>query len=247
MSRGFQLLLFLLAFQMDVRVRANLADKPFAKPEGCWLSGVGECVVQTGKQPLFIQSKSFELWAGGDSVLERGPASWKVLKGSVRTKSEHPVVIQFPFGEVSAEQGEFWIIDRDSRFVVRSIHSESKVKTLEGKVIQVPEGLEIWIGNLNVVGRAVHGVPSLVPLEDHLKRWRDLARPSKSEMSAMAKSLKQRWSRRAELAATLYQKTADRELASIAEGERRKKAAEERERAEKERFRRLLFEKAFER
>ncbi|HRO66979.1 MAG TPA: hypothetical protein PL182_05395, partial [Pseudobdellovibrionaceae bacterium] len=114
-------------------------------------------------------------------------------------------------------------------------------------ILELPDGLELWVGPQNRFGSFTHGVPSLIPVEDHLRRWSRLDDVSKEEFVRQARLLKSKWKDRQAVASVLYERVAERHLASIEEEKESLRRRQEKESAQKERFRRLLYHKAFER
>lgn len=244
---SWKVLVFLLAFQIDVRVRANFMDQPLGEPASCWKTQEGPCSVQAGKKPLVLKSENLELWAEGDSFFERDGGEWKLLKGAVRGRTERAASLRFPFGEVKSQGGEFWIIESEAKFVIRSVSQGVHIQTKDGRLLELPEGLELWVGPQDRLGAFTHGVPSLIPIEDHLRRWSRLNDLSKEEFTHQAQLLNSKWKNRQAIASALYEKVAERHLASIEEEQAASRRRQEKENAQRERFRKLLYHKAFER
>ncbi|MBX3040235.1 MAG: hypothetical protein KF789_05935 [Bdellovibrionaceae bacterium] len=244
---SWKILVFLLAFQINVKVRANFMDQPMGEPAQCWQKQEGSCSVQAGKKPLVLKTEILEMWAEGDSFLERESTGWKLLKGSVRGQNEKPASLGFPFGEVKSESGEFWIIDSGSRFLIRAVSESLRIHTKDGRILELPEGLEVWVGPQSLQGSFTHGVPALIPVDDHLRRWNQLNDLSKEEFIRQAQLLKMKWKDRQVVASALYEKVAERHIASAAEEEATVRRRQEKENAQRERFRKLLYHKAFER
>ncbi|MBX2986541.1 MAG: hypothetical protein KF802_01470 [Bdellovibrionaceae bacterium] len=242
-----RLLIFILAFQVNLRVKAVSDATPVGDPENCWTQAEGRCDVQAGRRPLRLKSAGLELWAEGESLLSRDSTQWRFLKGSVRASGEKTSELSFPQGKLLSQGGEFWILEDGPRFVARAVRGSLRVEVRDGRELNVPEGLEVWIGPMSTSGQIAHGVPTLIPLEDHLKRWSRLGDLPREKFVQEAKELKERWKGREQSSSDLYQRVADRHLASIAEEKEKKAERERRQKAERDRFRRLLYERAFER
>lgn len=244
----FRWLMFLAAFQMEMRVRAGGPVGPIGTPEKCWTTQEGSCSVQAGSASLHLKNSEIDLWGGGESLFSREGKNWRFLKGNVRATVPHQAELNFPYGKVKTADGEFWIVEDDeNRFVVRAVRGAATVVTRDGRNLEIPEGLELWVGPLSSNGISTYGVPSLIPVEDHLRLWSELKDLPKDKFVLEARELRERWKGRQSVAAVLYDRVAQRHLASVEEqkrlnGEKAKAKAEEREK-----FRKLLYERAFQR
>lgn len=243
----WRLLIFFLVFQTEIRVRAGAENGPLGDPKNCWQEYAGACSVLAGRRPLQLRISSTEIWAEGESLLERSSTDWKFLKGAVRVRSESAARLAFPFGTAKSEKGEFWILEKGARFWVRATQGPVWVTTLDGRELEVPEGLEIWLGTYNRAGVQSFGVPSLIDVEDHLRRWSGLGDVSKEQFLLQARELRTKWQGREAVAAGLYQTVIKRHVASVEEAEARKIRQQSEEKARQEKFREMLRERAFHR
>lgn len=241
-------LMFLAAFQMEMRVRAGVPVEPIGHPEKCWTTQVGPCSVQAGTGSLHLKNSALDLWGGGESLFTREADDWRFLKGNVRATALKEAELSFPYGKVKSKEGEFWIVeDSGNRFVIRATRGSAYVVTRDGRELEIPEGLELWVGPVSSVGTSTYGVPSLIPVEEHLRLWSQLKDLPKEKFIQSARELRERWKGRQEVASVLYDKVAQRHLASV---EEQKKLDEERARAkaaERDKFRKMLYQRAFER
>lgn len=239
--KWLRVFLVLAAFQMEVRVKAHMSPESLSEPEGC-LSGTGECHVKTGTAVLQLKRGGGVLTVASGTILERKDETWKLLQGALRAKNADAVSV---YG-VLKPSSEAWLIDDGSgRLTVRAVAGASRFVLRDGREIEVPEGFEVWIGGLGAGKRNLHGVPSPIPVEDHLKRLAAMDRLSGDDLRAEMKALKTRWQDRHEAAAALYDGIAKRGLASAEESERKERARRQAQDDEKKKYRQMLYDRAF--
>lgn len=236
-----------MAFQADIRVKAYDANQPIGDPEHCWMRTEGLCSVQAGRKPLVLRSKELELWSEGESLFRRDETQWSLVKGSVRVRSDSEAQIKFPYGRLRTKGGEFWSIEMESKFLVRAIKHDVEIDLMDGRLLSLPEGLEIWVGGVGSSGGIAHGVPALIPIEDHLRRWSSLKDISVDRFITETRQLKDRWKHRKEISSSIYRQVAERHLASFEQRQSEEHSRKENAKRERERFRKLLHQRAFER
>lgn len=238
-----RLLLLLAAFQLEVRVRANSDAEPLWHPEGCAKSKT-ECHVQVGTLSLPLPSVEGRIDAAADSIFEGKRGAWKILKGAVRVRETE---LETVYGRLEKGAHEAWILaEANDRVVVRAVDGVLHFKTRDDRVLEVPEGLELWIGSVDGNGRSLHGVPTEIPVSDHLRRWARMDRLSPSKLKELTVDLRERWKGRELVASALYDQVAKRRLASVAEAERAEAKKREDAKQERDHYRRMLHRTAFE-
>lgn len=236
-----RLLLLFAAFQLEIRVRAG-ADALW-EPSGCAKSKT-ECHVQAGADALKVKIGEGQLDAAPGSILERKTGEWKVMTGSARV---HDAAVATIYGKLEKNEGEAWIVaEAADRVVVRAVEGSAHFRGRDGKVLEIPEGLELWIGSLDMNGESSHGVPAEISVEDHLRHWARLDSLSKDQLKANVAELRERWKGRELVASELYGEVSKRRLASVAAAEEAERKRKSDARAARDGDRRRLFSTAFE-
>ncbi len=241
--KWIRLFLMLLAFQTQVRVRADSVHSlTFWDPPSCRESKE-DCRVQAGAAKLSLPVGRGQLDVARDSLLERKEGHWKLLKGTARLKKGRLECID---GSVETN-GEAWILDEGGeQVVVRAIDEDLKVKMKDQKILDVPAGFEVWVGRLETNGASEHGLPKQISIADQLIRWAHLEPGEKETQIERANRLKALWKDRAEMGAELYTQVIDRQLASEQEVLRKEQQRKEALRRQRAAERQLLFSTAFE-
>lgn len=241
-------LLFLLAFQMNIRVRASGPAPLLAVPPGCLRQQLA-CSVDVGARPWHWSVPEMKLDAVGGSVLQRNDGQWNLVKGTLRVRSlEETVTLRSLHGVMSIAAGsEAWLVTAEDKITFRAVRGTLRLAVRDGSHIDVPEGLEIWIGAINVRGENMHGVPEPISLLEHSRLLARLHVGSKEALKTEIAETKERWKERHLIAAEIYDRVAERHLASVAETERRQRAQAAQVQAERQRMKQLLFHKVFER
>jgi len=238
-------LLFFVFSTLEVRVRAS--NPPLQKPANCYSSELGPCVFSSGNKILRLQNETLVLNLKENTTLERlGQKNFEFMNGTVWVQNEEPFQVQTLYGAIQSDKGEFWLIEKDSKVYVRSIIGTLKI-SLNSKNLEIPEGFQIWISGKDRGGKNIHGLPEVIPMEKHLKLWSELFTGTREEFKSKISMLKNLYKDNNNESSELYQKIADRHLASQAEQKRAEETAAERRRAYLQEIRRLYFEKVFER
>lgn len=236
-------LLLLVAFQAEIRVKAVGLQETLWKPPGCSGQSV-DCHAEVGSKKLEIKSEDGIFAFAAGALIERKNKQWKLLRGAVRTSG---AAISTVYGAISKYDGEAWVLaEDDERIVVRAVSGSVQFTTRSGQDLEIPQGFEVWIGGLDAQGRNVHGVPAMIPVEDHLHRWVAMDSLSKDDLKHKVSGLRELWKNREEIAAELYGRVSRRNLASVAEKEARQAEKARAARAQRDEYRRLLHRTAFE-
>lgn len=239
--RSAKILCIVLCLCLEVRVRASQSAMPVG-PSAC--TGA-TCVSK-------IEGKAWHLGAKGKtisffpgSLVEKQTTGWKLLKGVARVTDGR--TLDTVLGRLKVESGEAWILDEGERHItVRVIRNPQVFVLPDGRILEIPEGHQVWIGGRDSQGHSVYGVPQPILLADQLKTAARQQGLSREQVRALAAELKELWAHRAEATADLHHAAASRYLASV-EAER-KAEQDRRDKIQRERdgFRRLLHRIVFE-
>lgn len=246
MKRFFQLLIFILSFQMEVRVRAE--QGALQQPGGCLKKLEAACALQASVGGFHLETEEQRLHAvSGSSLVRLSEKHWKFMKGALWVEKSSTATVETLYAEFAAPQGEYWLLEKDARIQVRNINAELQVKLRDGRVLEVPPGFEFWIGPINTQGKNDYGMIQPIVLKDHLVLWNSLYRKDKESFRKEALALKENWGDLVDKSARLYRAVVDREIASVQQQEKALALKKARQEAKNQEIKRLYYEKVFER
>ena len=245
MKKICRVLIFIMAFQMEVRVRAS-ADV-LQQPTAC-LKSEETCAIHVTGNGFHLKQDELKLHSTEGSTLMRlSQAQWRLVKGTVWVEEASKVGFETPYATVQALHGEYWLVGKADKVIVRNINADLTVELRDGKKLEVPAGFEFWVSGINSEGRSEFGMIEPVRVAEHLALWNSLYQGSKEEFKKEVAHLKENWSDLADKGSAIYQRIVDRKLASVAE-ERRKEAENKRHaELERQKVRELMYQRAFER
>ncbi|WP_413587547.1 hypothetical protein [Bdellovibrio sp. HCB274] len=245
MKKVFQLLIFLLAFQVEVRVRAS-ADT-LQEPVAC-LKTSESCALHVVGAAFHLKQENLKLHSGEGSTLMRlSQSKWRLVKGVLWVENAPDVQIETPYVTAKSSHGQYWLIERGDRLIVRNVDAELNVELRDGKKLEVPAGFEFWVTGINSKGKNEYGMIQTIDLKDHLAQWNRLFDGTKEQFKSQVSDLRGNWSDLSERGAGLYEKIALRQIASVEDGRRREEARKREAQAERQKIRDLMFQRAFDR
>lgn len=230
---GLRIGIAILASFVDVSVRAESAQIPFAKeiqlePADCWDKGVGPCAVRTSAGEKFkLPFNGGEIVLDGSTIVARVSAQeLRLVAGTIWVKAAEATVVQCEFGAVRAEKGEFWVYRTQERMTVAAIDTTVSMRprgAASEDALDVLPAMENWVGKVaNQTGRAQTGIPTAISIRDHLVRWARLFSGGRAQFEKDAESLYERWTEATAAAADIHKQLYDRRLAAVrADGARR--------------------------
>jgi len=217
MKKFAHLLIFLAAFQIEVRVRAS-ESTAMAYPENC-LGKTVPCSFKVTDSKWSFESGNIKLSATGSSILtaeDLRAKEWKLVSGVLWVQNAPSVKIKTTSAVAEGSSGQYWVLTGDDgRTVFRNISSKLIVTFKDQSKIEIPRGFEIWVGSVNTKAKTEHGMVEPVNLKEHLKVWYGLFPGSRQQFVAEVQDLKDQWSDLVEQSGDIYKKVAERELAAI--------------------------------
>ena len=188
MKKGFRFLIFLLAFQMEVRVRAS--GDILQQPTAC-LKSKETCAIHVTGSAFHLSKDNFGLHAKENSTLMRLSSSqWRLIKGTLWIEKSAGVEVETPYATTKAPHGQYWLIEKGSQVVVRNIDAELQVVLRDGKKLEVPAGFEFWISGINSKGQSEYGMIRPIDMKEHLPVWNALYSGSKENFVKEVQKLK---------------------------------------------------------
>lgn len=245
MKYTMRVLLFLMAFQIEVRVRAS--GELLEQPAQC-LKAQEICSLQIGTDPFHYEKNGIRLHVSESSTVSRQSASsWKLIHGSVWVEKGDSVQVDTLYGVASGARGSFWAIEQADKILLRNMTSDLDITLRDGKTLTVPEGFEVWIGGIGPDGKSTYGMIRPVEMKDHLAIWAQIYPGSKAEFLNAVRELKERWGDIAAKGSEIYQGVIDRRIASAEEKQKQEDERKAKAAAERQRVRELFYYRTFER
>lgn len=245
MKKWVHILLFLLFFQVEVRVKAS--NGALQNPDNC-LKNSEVCALQANQSAFRFTFKSVKLNATqGSSLVRENNFKWKFVSGALWIEKSAGLTVDTLYGTAQASKGQYWLIEQGDKVLVRNISADLKVKLRDGKELEVPEGFQFWIAGLNTDAQSDYGMIEPIELKSHLELWNSLFEGTKAEFKAAALEQRESWGDLAATGGLIYQKSVDRKLASIAEEKAEVARKKQAKAAEDRRIKQLFYERTFER
>lgn len=244
MKMTLRLFLFLIAFQLEVRVRAS--GEVLQQPDSC-LKDKSACAIQVVGDSFKFTRGSLKLVAAQDSTLARIRTKvWRFIKGTLWVQESDGLKVETVFGSLSADRGQFWVLDQGSNVLVRNVDSDLKIHLRDGKRLELPEGFEVWISGINSRGQTEYGVLRPIDIKAHLPVWNSLYEGSKEEFIRDVTKTKEFWGDLAEKSSRIYSGLVQRELASYQEKKDALEKGQNLKQEKQRKTRQLYWQKVFE-
>lgn len=245
MKYGYHLFIFLMAFQLEVRVRASAAY--LEQPSRC-LSTQESCAIQATGEAFHYNQNGVKIHTEPNSLLVRhSQQSWRLIKGSLWLEQGEDLEVETLFGYVRSGSGGFWVLDQGDQIVIRNIGAEVSVTLRDGKKLDLPQGFQFWIKGMNSKGVSEYGMLEPIDVVDHLFRWNSLYVGTKDSFLKEARTLKQKWPVWVEESSLIYQTLAERKIASAVAQQKQEKEQQQRLIEERRRLKQLYHQRVFER
>lgn len=246
MKNGLKLLLFVLAFQMEIRVRASA--EVLQQPTQCLAEKAVSCAIQATHEGFHYQQYGLKVHAvKGSTLVRQSLKNWRLVRGALWVEKGPGFEVETVYGNITGQQGQFWVLEQGKRVLIRNVDADLKITLRDGKILELPQGFEFWISGLNTEGKSLYGMLQPVDLKDHLSLWSSLFQGSKEEFIEAVAHLKYNWGDMAEKSSALYKSVVMRGIASEEERKLavlRKKEREEQEiKKMKELYRARVFER----
>lgn len=245
MKKILHLFLFLMAFQMEVRVRAS--EGALSLPENC-LGKTVPCSFKVTQEKWSHQSDNIKLRALSRSMLteEVKGKEWRVIDGTLWVENAPSVKVRTTNADAEASNGQYWVLVEDDRVIFRNISSKLTITFKDQSKMEIPRGFEIWVGAVNSEARVEHGMVEPINLKKHLKVWNELYPGSKEQFVTEVQDLRDQWSDLVEESGDIYKKVAEKRMLALDAEKRReqelRKQKEQERRVLRESFHRRVFE-----
>lgn len=253
----FRLLLFLFVFTLEVRVRAEVSPASTSgvllqEPAGCLrelVKAKTSCALGTGRAgKVTLKLDSFEaVFDRRTAVIHQTGGDLRFVSGQIWLKTKIPQKIHTEFGAIDLGPGEFWLDRSAERVRVGVIRGLAKLHPRgSAEVLEVPPGLENWLGTVALNGEARRGLPVSIALKPHFERWARLYPGSFKDFEKEALLFHDGWLEASRYSAEIHKALFERKIASLqAEHEKKewaRRKSEVRTRELIQMFRKKLFE-----
>ncbi|MGZ3772316.1 MAG: hypothetical protein ACXVCY_00485 [Pseudobdellovibrionaceae bacterium] len=246
MKIWIRLFIFFLFFQVEIKVRASATAHESAAD--CIVTQ-GVCVFRAHGFAADRSEKRTNIHATVGSVLVPVSSNlWRFIKGNVWVEKSHGIQIETVYGQIKASRGQYWILQKDAKILIRNINAVNmQVSLRDGKVLNVPDGFEFWISGINTKGRSEFGMLQMIDIKEHLPLWYSLYQGDKSDFIQEVQNLRENWASLIEKSSDLYGSIALRSVASVKEKEEAQRVVKEQIEVERKRARKLYYQRVFER
>jgi hypothetical protein len=234
MKRFGKLIIFLLAFQLEVRVKA---EAPV----------IG--VFSVDKTVFHLRTTDLKIHAAPGSTLEKTKTGdWKLLQGNLWVERAQHNSFETLFANVTGVNGEFWISAvNDEKIWVRNFSSDLRVTLRDGKSVDVPHGFQMWVSGLNSEAHSEYGMVEPIDMKAQIPQWYRIYPDGKKAFTAKMNGLKMSWGDVAETGSQIYKTQTLRKIASIENQEKSAADRKRRSEAETRRIRELYRSRVFDR
>jgi len=245
MRKLAHLLLFIAAFQMEVRVRAS---ESMSFPENC-LGKTVPCSFKVTTDKWSFESGNIKLNAGQGAILiaqDEKSKEWKLVSGTLWAQNAPSVKIKTVNAVAEGSSGQYWVLaESDDRVVFRNITSKLVLTFKDQTKLEVPRGFEVWVGGINSQAKTEHGMVEPINLKQHLKAWYELYPGSRTQFVSEVQDLKDQWADLIEQSGDIYKKVAERKLAALDEKKRQLMEIKRKQEEERQRIRNEFHKRVF--
>lgn len=234
-----QILIFVLAFQTEVRVKAHGSSEKKnykSSPENCVEEAI-PCAIEVGDEVARFKQNGNSVHLSQKSFVVRESASkWTYIKGNFWVESGR-VQVKTAFAELKSSAGGMWITpdlkaakNKEEKLWVLASKSDVEVELRNHKTLTIPEGFRVWIGKSEGRESAGFGMPEPIPWEEYVLMWGPIYPGSAKEFKSELLSLRKEWEDLADRGGDLYASVVNRQIAMAKdeeEAKRKKLLAEE--------------------
>lgn len=239
-----KIFIFILAFQVEVRVRAS--SGVLEQPEAC-LKAQETCAVQVLKSGFHHINKSESFHATpGTTVMRFSGAQWRLIQGALWVE-KGALEVQTPYADLKASQGQYWALSQKDRVVIRNMDANLMVTLRDGKVVQVPEGFEFWVAGVDSVGKTQYGMIRPIDMKEHLPLWNSLFVGSKDHFKKEIERYKITWGDLTLKSSAIYKEIINRQIAADEAAQRAHELRQQKIAEDIRRRREMFWHRSFER
>lgn len=226
MSVAFRVFLFLICFQLDMRVHAG----PIQVPREC-LNGNAECSIQSREEIARVNKDDYEAVLSQNSILKIQKGTFDFIKGRMWLKTKEIVAVRTLFFEVAAPQNaSFWLEEDVGKVVVKNQGADVEIILRDGKKMTLHGGFEMWVGGIDSSGKSRHGVPSPLDYEGQIALLTGHFSGSAAEFRSELEELKSLRRQAVQKASSAYQASIERKIAND-DAQREKELVQKRKKA----------------
>lgn len=245
MKKWMRFIIFLMAFQMEIRVRASL--NLLEQPTAC-LRSKEICSFQVKTHPFHLKQKSLVMHATEGSVFVRQTDNlWRFVSGALWVEKSPGIEVETVYGTMKASQGQYWIIEQSKNILVRNINANLQVTLRDGTKLTVPDGFEFWIAGVDTKGLSDFGMIQPVDMKNHLPLWYSLYTGNKTEFVTEVRNIKENWGDLVGKSSALYKEVVLRNLASVRDREENQRQRRQRLEQQRQQMKKLYYQRVFER
>jgi hypothetical protein len=206
-------LFFLLAFSVDVRVHAKLIQTP----EKC-LDTKEYCVLKSEGSKEIVKIDDVVVSLKSDSTLIRQTENYfSFVKGTFLIKTNQKASVDTSYGKVSLDAGAQVIFEKKENVVtIETIFGKSLMHPVGAKKsIYILEGYENYLSEVDNSLKAQVGIPKPIIVDSLLKNWAMLTDSSKKDFVEDVDRFKEVHEKAVKDLSILNDQIVQREIASV--------------------------------
>jgi hypothetical protein len=244
MKKLSHIFLFVLAFQVEVRVRAS---DTVSFPEHC-LGRSFPCSFKVTEDKWTYETGNIKLHASAETLLTEVQKSkeWKLVEGTLWVQNAPSAKIKTVFADAEGSSGQYWVFARKDKVVFRNISSKLTVTFKDQSKMEIPRGFEVWAGPVNTEAQTEHGMIEPIHLKSHLKAWYELYPGPRTQFVSEVQDLKDQWSDLVEESGDVYKKVVERKMAALDDEKRKELEVKKKKEQERQRIREEFHHRVFE-
>jgi hypothetical protein len=245
----FRILVFILTFVTDVKVKAMEAVQlpethaVMQEPANCLAVSVlndqtvqsdssSACAIGTRSDEKYILKleKTSIVLDGRTSLLRsvvKAPPNHSqneltLITGTLWVESVEAFTVHTEFGDVVGS-GSFWVVHQTNRVIAVASQTSLELRPRGSlETLEVPAGMENWIGKVASDAKAETGVPQAISFEAHISRWARLYPGKKKAFALEVKAFHEQWVQAAQATADIHRELYERKIASMNAADARK-------------------------
>lgn len=252
MRSALRLMCFLLAFTVEVKVKASDSHEHKVKtvelqstegnhkrgkkvfvnpidimqePEGCMLRA-SVCAVKSDYDRFQLNVGDTRVMAKKGSIVKRlAHDKVQLVRGAIILTAQEEFVVVTHYGEVHLKKGEqVLVFNEKSKVHFYPIVGELTLHPKIGSSLRLPAGYRNWMGPVVQPGYTDVGVPHAANLQTLMSYWGELTLMSYSEFRVPLEDYRQNWMDAVDKSSQLHKMMIQRHVAAVQEMQQRRRA-----------------------
>lgn len=242
MKRLLKLFSFFFAFNMEVRVHAEMVFSP----ENCWAKSSHCGAENSSAKPEALKISEGKVTLSAQTIVSQRPQNYRLVRGKVLVSAER-LEWSSLFANFKCVEKCLFILEKEDGYVrALALRGNLQVNRLgDLQTYNLPEGFWVRVGAVGPEGSAPMEFPQSLAVQPTLKEWAELYQGELHDFKKESRNLMPIWTNAAVVASQWQKSVAERNLAAYeAEQTKAQKARAARE-MEDQRLRKIFLERNF--